>query len=314
MNETGFKNYIMNEAFDDEIIELAQAFGEANYYEVFQLYPSLNSILEATNWNAEQLAWQLEDVDTNADYFRFNGQGNLESINSGELVDEIKEFYLDSISRWIDSAPGYVYQNFSYEVKDFLEQNDPYELLKDIHMRYEDLGIVGDVKQWSPYHHEYEVTLTSEKGEETFSYICNPEQGFLPTRTEMIDVVLTDQNMLEDYSDLYSFAEANGLYPDDENDLAAAQELSDLIEENYEKLLNVIDEDDIEAVAHFLNDVKQGRYPDISWDNLTNLDSMSDQEKKHKSSFLDVHANEVKEVSADLAQDTPSRNIDMNAR
>lgn len=311
MNETGFKNYILNEAFDDEVIDLAKAYGEANYYDDFVLYSSLNSIVEAAGWDAEQLAWQLEDVDTNADYFRFDGRGNLESIDSDELVDEIKHSYLNELCQWVSGASGYYYQNFSDEVREFIDQCDPFDLINGIEMSYEDLGIVGDVKKRSPEHHEYAVTLSSKIGEDTFSYFCNPNKGFLPTRADMINAVLADHYMFEDYLDLGSFAEANGLDINDPDERSEAEELTDTVEANYEKLLNVIDEDDIEVVGLFLSDVDQGRYPNISWDDLNGHD---DLDKENKDSSLDTRADEAKEACSEMKQNMPERNVDIDAR
>lgn len=137
MNVTGLKNYLQNEASDEEFLNLARAYCEANRYDDFRLYDSLDDIVQAAGWDAEQLAWQLEDVDTSADYFRFDGQGNLESISQADLVEQSMDYYLDAICNWVEDAPGYEYQNFSFEVRDFIDQEDPHELLSNLSIEVE---------------------------------------------------------------------------------------------------------------------------------------------------------------------------------
>lgn len=262
MNETGLRNYLEREASDDELILLAQEFGEANRYDDFVLFTSLNEIAADAGWDPEQLAWQLEGVDRNADYFRYDGYANLESLSQEELVDEIKTSFLDGIVSWVDAAPGYVLSSFSDDVKGFLDQEDPYETLKSIRMTYQDMGPAEPGAPGGPDPHRFDVTLSNENGSFHLDCFCPANVGDYPMEPYPVKAEIID-SILSDYAERY-YAQAD-FDPDEEAKTPVGQ--------RFESLKELLGDCEPELMLGFLTDVHHGEYPSISWDDLSRQDS-----------------------------------------
>lgn len=79
MNRVGLKDYLLNHADDNDLLGCAKAWDAANEYGQFDTYSSVEEAAQANGWDAAQALSEARRVDQDADFFRFNGYGHLET-------------------------------------------------------------------------------------------------------------------------------------------------------------------------------------------------------------------------------------------
>lgn len=79
MNRVGLKDYLLNHADDNDLLDCAKAWDAANEYGQFDTYSSVEEAAQANGWDAAQALSEARRVDQDADFFRFNGYGHLET-------------------------------------------------------------------------------------------------------------------------------------------------------------------------------------------------------------------------------------------
>lgn len=79
MNRVGLKDYLLNHADDNDLLDCAKAWDAANEYGQFDTYSSVEEAAQANGWDAAQALSEARRVDQDADFFRFNGYGHLEA-------------------------------------------------------------------------------------------------------------------------------------------------------------------------------------------------------------------------------------------
>lgn len=79
MNRVGLKDYLLNHADDNDLLDCAKAWDSANEYGQFDTYSSVEDAAQANGWDAAQALSEARRVDQDADFFRFNGYGHLET-------------------------------------------------------------------------------------------------------------------------------------------------------------------------------------------------------------------------------------------
>lgn len=79
MNRVGLKDYLLNHADDNDLLDCAKAWDAANEYGQFDTYSSVEEAAQANGWDAAQALSEARRVNQDADFFRFNGYGHLET-------------------------------------------------------------------------------------------------------------------------------------------------------------------------------------------------------------------------------------------
>ena len=103
MNRVGLKDYLLNHADDNDLLDCAKAWDAANEYGQFDIYGSVEEAAELNDWNVAQTLNESRHVDQDADFFRFNGYGHLESVSKASLLEDARD-NIDDIIDWLDSA------------------------------------------------------------------------------------------------------------------------------------------------------------------------------------------------------------------
>lgn len=106
MNRVGLKDYLLNHADDNDLLDCAKAWDAANEYGQFDTYSSVEEAAQANGWDAVQALSEAHRVDQDADFFRFNGYGHLESVSKASLLATARDS-VDNIIDWLDSATRY---------------------------------------------------------------------------------------------------------------------------------------------------------------------------------------------------------------
>lgn len=102
MNRVGLKDYLLNHADDNDLLDCAKAWDAANEYGYFETYGSVEEAAEANGWDVAQALNESRHVDQDADFFRLNGYGHLESVSNASLLDDAHGF----CERFADSIAG----------------------------------------------------------------------------------------------------------------------------------------------------------------------------------------------------------------
>lgn len=92
MNRVGLKDYLLNHADDNDLLDCAKAWDAANEYGQFDTYSSVEEAAQANGWDAAQALSEARRVDQDADFFRFNGYGHLESVSKASLLATAHDF------------------------------------------------------------------------------------------------------------------------------------------------------------------------------------------------------------------------------
>lgn len=77
MNRVGLKDYLLNRADDNDLLDCAKAWDAANEYGQFDTYSSVEEAAQANGWDAAQALSEARRVNQDADFFRFNGYGHI---------------------------------------------------------------------------------------------------------------------------------------------------------------------------------------------------------------------------------------------
>lgn len=77
MNRVGLKDYLLNEASDNDLLDCAKAYDAANQYGHFDTYDSVEEAAKLCGWDVETALSESRHVESNADCYRFNGYGHL---------------------------------------------------------------------------------------------------------------------------------------------------------------------------------------------------------------------------------------------
>lgn len=72
MNRVGLKDYLLNHADDNDLLDCAKAWDAANEYGQFDTYKSVEEAAEVNGWDAAQALGEAARVDQSADNFRLN--------------------------------------------------------------------------------------------------------------------------------------------------------------------------------------------------------------------------------------------------
>lgn len=75
MNRVGLKDYLLNHADDNDLLDCAKAWDAANEYGQFDTYSSVEEAVQANGWDAAQALSEARRVDQDADSFASMAMG-----------------------------------------------------------------------------------------------------------------------------------------------------------------------------------------------------------------------------------------------
>lgn len=87
MNRVGLKDYLLNHADDNDLLDCAKAWDAANEYGQFDTYSSVEEAAQANGWDAAQALSEARRVDQDADH---DGRACVEMR---QLTDKGEELY-----------------------------------------------------------------------------------------------------------------------------------------------------------------------------------------------------------------------------
>lgn len=125
MNRVGLKDYLLNHADDNDLLDCAKAWDAANEYGQFDTYGSVEEAAEANDWDVAQALNEARHVDQDADFFRLNGYGHLESVSKASLLEDARD-NIDDIIDWLGNASRYDLEGISSDIELMVDANDPF--------------------------------------------------------------------------------------------------------------------------------------------------------------------------------------------
>lgn len=88
MNRVGLKDYLLNHADDNDLLDCAKAYDAANQYGHFDTYDSVEEAAKLCGWDVETALSESRHVESDADCYRFNGYGHLEAVSNESLLED----------------------------------------------------------------------------------------------------------------------------------------------------------------------------------------------------------------------------------
>lgn len=131
MNRVGLKDYLLNHADDNDLLDCAKAWDAANRYGQFDTYSSVEEAAQANGWYAAQALSEARRVDQSADNFRLNGCAHLESVSDADLLEYARDS-IDDIVDWLDSANRYELEGISSDIELMVDAKDPFEIINEV--------------------------------------------------------------------------------------------------------------------------------------------------------------------------------------
>lgn len=131
MNRVGLKDYLLNHADDNDLLDCAKAWDAANEYGQFDTYKSVEEAAEVNGWDAAQALGEAARVDQSADNFRLNGYAHLESVSDAELLDTARDS-INDIVNWLEYANRYDLEDISSDIELFVDAKDPFEIINEV--------------------------------------------------------------------------------------------------------------------------------------------------------------------------------------
>lgn len=241
MNRVGLKDYLLNHADYNDLLDCAKAWDAANEYGQFDTYGSVEEAAKLCGWDVETALSESRYVESDADCCRFNGCGHLEAVSNESLLEDARDS-IDDIIDWLEGASRYELMDVSSDVELFIDAEDPFEIINEVDCSVREDGdtIEVDLSRGSD-----SVTLSFSK----FNSIDADD-------IDLANATYATVRCFDRYADGYStdevqtrFFEDNGRRLSD----ARANKLTESCEKNMDELKQVLDDDEIDALGQFLD-------------------------------------------------------------
>lgn len=239
MNRVGLKDYLLNHADDNDLLDCAKAWDAANEYGQFDTYKSVEEAAEVNGWDAAQALGEAARVDQSADNFRLNGYAHLESVSDAELLDTARDS-INDIVNWLEYANRYDLEDISSDIELFVDAKDPFEIINEVDCSVRSNGDA------------IEVNLKRGCDEATLSF--SKLDDIDADKVDLANAVYATAENYYKYADGCSteevqakFREEHGRGPSAER----ADQLTATCEKNMDALKQVLDDDEIEALDNF---------------------------------------------------------------
>lgn len=239
MNRVGLKDYLLNHADDNDLLDCAKAWDAANEYGQFDTYSSVEEAAQANGWDAAQALSEARRVDQDADFFRFNGYGHLESVSKASLLATARDS-VDNIIDWLDSASRYELEDISSDIELMVDAKDPFDIINEVDCSNRNHG--NDI--------EVNLSRDCDKATLSFSKLDDIDGG----KIDLANAAYAAVENYYKYADGYSTEEVQAKFREEHGrGLSAerADRLADACEKNMDALKQVLDDDEIEALENF---------------------------------------------------------------
>lgn len=239
MNRVGLKDYLLNHADDNDLLDCAKAWDAANEYGQFDTYKSVEEAAEVNGWDAAQALGEAARVDQSADNFRLNGYAHLESVSDAELLDTARDS-INDIVNWLEYANRYDLEDISSDIELFVDAKDPFEIINEVDCSVRSNGdaIEVNLKRWCD-----EATLSFSKLDDIDA-----------DKADLANAVYATAENYYKYADGCSTEEVQAKFREEHGrGLSAerADQLTATCEKNMDALKQVLDDDEIEALDNF---------------------------------------------------------------
>jgi len=131
MNRVGLKDYLLNHADDNDLLDCAKAYDAANQYGHFDTYDSVEEAAKLCGWDVATALSESRHVELDADCYRFNGYGHLEAVSNESLLEDARD-RIDDIIDWLEGASRYDLEGISSDVELFIDAEDPIEIINAV--------------------------------------------------------------------------------------------------------------------------------------------------------------------------------------
>lgn len=239
MNRVGLKDYLLNHADDNDLLDCAKAWDAANEYGQFDTYESVEEAAEVTDWDVAQALNEARRVDQDADFFRLNGYGHLESVSKASLLEDARD-NIDDIIDWLGNASRYELEGISSDIELMVDENDPFEIINDVDCSVRKLG--NDI--------EVELSRGQDKATLSFSKLDDIDAD----KIDLANVAYATAKGYYVYADGANTEEVQAAFFKESGRRlsdARADDLADACEKNMDALKLVLDDDEIEALENF---------------------------------------------------------------
>lgn len=239
MNRVGLKDYLLNHADDNDLLDCAKAWDAANEYGQFDTYKSVEEAAEVNGWDAAQALGEAARVDQSADNFRLNGYAHLESVSDAELLDTARDS-INDIVNWLEYANRYDLEDISSDIELFVDAKDPFEIINEVDCSVRSNGDA------------IEVNLKRGCDEATLSF--SKLDDIDADKVDLANAVYATAENYYKYADGCSTEEVQAKFREEHGrGLSAerADQLTATCEKNMDALKQVLDDDEIEALDNF---------------------------------------------------------------
>ena len=239
MNRVGLKDYLLNHADDNDLLDCAKAWDLANQYGQFDIYESVEEAAEVTDWDVAQALNEARRVDQDADFFRLNGYGHLESVSKASILEDARD-NIDDIIDWLGNASRYELEGISSDIELMVDENDPFEIINDVDCSVRKLG--NDI--------EVELSRGQDKATLSFSRLDDIDAD----KIDLANVAYATAKGYYVYADGANTEEVQAAFFKESGRRlsdARADDLADACEKNMDALKLVLDDDEIEALENF---------------------------------------------------------------
>ena len=239
MNRVGLKDYLLNHADDNDLLDCAKAWDAANEYGQFDTYGSVEEAAEANGWDVARALSESRLVEQDADCYRLNGYAHLEAVSNASLLEYARDS-IDDIIDWLEGASRYELMDVSSDVELFIDAEDPFEIINEVDCSVRENGDA------------IEVELSRGQDKATlFFYKFNSIDA---DDIDLANATYATVRCFDRYADGYSTDEVQARFFEDNGRRlsdARANKLTESCEKNMDALKQVLDDDEIEALENF---------------------------------------------------------------
>lgn len=241
MNRVGLKDYLLNHADDNDLLDCAKAWDRANKYGQFDTYKSVEEAAEVNGWDAAQALDEAARVDLDADNFRLNGYAHLESVSNADLLEYARDS-IDDIVNWLEYADRYDLEDISSDIELLVDAKDPFEIINEVDCSVRSNGDA------------IEVNLKRGCDEATLSF--SRRDVIDADKDDLSNVAYATAENYRMYADGRSTEEVQAKYREEHGRGLSAErtgQLTAACEKNMNALKQVLDDDEIEALENLFN-------------------------------------------------------------
>lgn len=239
MNRVGLKDYLINHADDNDLLDCAKAWDAANEYGQFETYGSVEEATEANDWDVARALSESRLVEQDADCYRLNGYAHLEAVSNASLLEDARD-NIDDIIDWLGNASRYELEDISSDIELMVNANDPFEIINEVDCssRNQGNGI------------EVELSRGQDKATLSFSKLDDIDAD----KIDLANVAYATAKGYYVYADGANTEEVQAAFFKESGRRlsdARADDLADACEKNMDALKQVLDDDEIEALKNF---------------------------------------------------------------